>query len=85
MDGEGSAQKQGGAGVCNLLINGILAYFFYQYAYANEDVGECWATAGSTTPVGVETAGYKNVTAQFHSWFWWGFIINMVSIVVGVM
>ena len=46
MDQEGAAQKQGGAGAGNLIINAVLAYFFYQYAYVNPDVGECWATAG---------------------------------------
>ena len=85
MDSEGAAQKQGGAGAGNIIINAVLAYYFYQYAYANPDVGECWATAGQTTPLSVETAGYKNVTAQFHSWFYWGFIINIVSLVVGVL
>ena len=71
-------------GGLNIITYGIFAYYFYQYAYANPDAGECWATASSATPLSVETAGYKNVTAQFHSWFYWGFIINIVSVVLGV-
>ena len=26
-----------GVGCCNVIINGILVYFFYQYAYNNPD------------------------------------------------
>ena len=35
--------------IFNLVINGVLAYFFYQYAYRNPDLaehGSCWAADG---------------------------------------
>ena len=82
---EGQESKQAGTGAINLIINAVLAYYFYQYAYANPDEGQCWAAESSRTPVATETAGYTNVTANFHSWFFWGFIINIVSLVVAVL
>ena len=82
---EGQESKQAAGGGFNLIINAVLAYYFYQYAYANPDEGQCWAAENSRTPVATETAGYKNVTANFHSWFFWGFIINIVSLVVAVL
>ena len=30
------------------------------------------------------SADYKNVGAQFTSWFFWGFVINMIAILVAV-
>ena len=36
---ERSKQAKGTAGGCNLIINGVLAYFFYTYAYDNPDQG----------------------------------------------
>ena len=48
---EGQEGKQAGTGAINLIINAVLAYYFYQYAYKNEDVGECWAADGTNTPV----------------------------------
>ena len=82
---EGQESKQAAGGGFNLIINAVLAYYFYQYAYKNEDVGECWAADGANTPVSTQTAGYKNVSENFHSWFYWGFIINIVSLVVAVL
>ena len=48
---EGQESKQAAGGGFNLIINAVLAYYFYQYAYKNEDVGECWAADGANTPV----------------------------------
>ena len=45
--------------VFNLCINGVLCYFFYQYAYKNPDLaehGNCWAAddedGGSLVKIG---------------------------------
>ena len=35
-------------------------------------------------PSATEQAGYKNVTEQFVTWFYWGFIINVGAMVVAV-
>ena len=72
-------------GGCNLIINGVLAYFFYTYAYNNPDSGECWAMEGQDTPKTSATAGYINVSEQFHLWFWWGFIINIALCVLSLL
>ena len=91
-------QAAGGMGCYNLLCNGILAYFFYTYAYNNPDAatqGQCFASDSSDTPfdmtpdsitgaVPTPSADYANVGAQFTSWFFWGFVINMISIVMAI-
>ena len=68
----------------NIVFNGVLAYYFYQYAFNNPDDGSCWAIAGNNVPSATEQAGYKNVTEQFVTWFYWGFIINVGAMVVAV-
>ena len=82
---EGQERKHCGVGSVNLIINAALAYFFYQYAYNNPDEGQCWAHKNIRTPVATATVGYRNVSDNFHSWFFWGFIINIVSLVVAVL
>ena len=77
--------KAGQAGAGNLIVNGVLAYFFYTYAFNNPDAGECWAISTSQVPKAVETAGYKHVSAQFHTWFLWGFILNVAMLVMAVL
>ena len=81
---EGS-KGSGQTGACNLIINAVLCYFFYTYWQNNPDQGECWATATSTTPSATQQAGYEDVSAQFVTWFKWGFIINVVAIVLAVV
>ena len=55
------AKGSGGFGCCNLIINGVLAYYFYQYSYNNPDPGQCWATDG-TPASATERSGYTNVS-----------------------
>ena len=69
---------------CNLIINGTLAYFFYQYWKHNPDTGSCYASEFSQTPSATPMAGYTDVTANFLSWFKWGFILNVCSLVIAV-
>ena len=44
---ENKQQQQGGGGIVNIVFNGVLAYYFYQYAFNNPDDGSCWAIAGN--------------------------------------
>ena len=53
------AQGQMGAG--NLIVNGVLAYFFYTYAFSNPDAGTCWAKAGDTVGYAATKPGYSDV------------------------
>ena len=85
MDENQKAGQQAGGGVLNLIVNAVLAYYFYQYAYANPDQGECWAAKTSQVPSATATAGFTNVTENFHSWFNWGFYINILALVVGLL
>ena len=62
---ERSKQAKGTAGGCNLIINGVLAYFFYTYAYDNPDQGQCWASDSSNTASAIELPGYTEVSGQF--------------------
>ena len=82
---ERNKKANGAGGACNLLINGVLAYFFYQYAYKNPDQGQCWATDENHVASPVELPGYTNVSQQFETWFWWGFLINILCIVVACL
>ena len=59
---ENKRGTQAGGGGVNIIINGILAYYFYQYAFNNPDEGSCWASSGSRMPSAIEQGGYKNVT-----------------------
>ena len=42
-DYQRASQPSSSKGVINLLINGVMAYFLYQYSYKNPDQAECWA------------------------------------------
>ena len=35
-----------GGSVCNMSVNGVLAFFFYRYSFQNPDVGSCYAIVG---------------------------------------
>ena len=84
MDKAEDPKVHGTSAACSLIFNGVLCYFFYTYAYNNPDAGECWAIDGVDTPKTTETAGYTNVSNQFHLWFWWGFIINVMGLTMAV-
>ena len=55
-------KTNGAFGGCNLIINGVLAYFFYQYSYNNPDAGQCYAIDSTQTPSATAEAGYTNVS-----------------------
>ena len=78
-------ENAGKSGACNLIVNAVLCYFFYTYWQSNPDAGSCYAIETSTTPVAVATAGYADVSAQFATWFKWGFIINVAAIVLAIV
>ena len=90
MNYSGSNSKQQLVpGLSNIICSSIFAYFFYKYGWNNPDLaitGTCWATdaneVGSSIDLG---SGYKNVSDEFISWFQWGFIINMCTIVIGCL
>ena len=69
----------------NLLVGGILFYFFYKYWKQNPDLAvndgrECWATEGSFSATAESTGmGDINVTQQFLTWMMFGFILYLVS------
>jgi len=75
----------GQTGACNLIINAVLCYFFWTYWQNNPDQGACWASQTTTTPSATAQPGYTDVSAQFVTWFKWGFIINVVAIVLAVV
>ena len=45
MEMQANPKAQGVQGGGNIIINGVLAYFFYVYAFDNPDGNECWAIA----------------------------------------
>ena len=59
-------KQQAGPGACNLILNGVLCYFMYTYAFNNPDVEkngmECWASNGDNMGFGVDLNGRKNVS-----------------------
>ena len=61
-----------------LIVNSVLASYFYTYAYANPDEGSCYANgqgavaATSTTLTGEVT----NVSKELETWFMMGFILS---------
>lgn len=90
-----SEEKQSpGSAVCNLVINGVFAYFFYKYALNNPDQGSCFAKGGNETAYAeipmitsgsgedaTETPaeGFINVSMKFQTWFLYGFILNCIG------
>ena len=54
---------------CEIAINGVLAYFFYTYAWKNPDLArhpDCWAVDNDDNGFpGKLTDDYKNVSIQF--------------------
>ena len=51
-----------GGGLCNMTVNGVLAFFFFRYSFMNPDVGSCWAMVGKDTAKGSDTPGYTEVS-----------------------
>ena len=61
----------------------------YVYAFDNPDVAkngfECYASNGDNFGYGVDLGGRKNVSAEFITWFKFGFVINVAYLTVGVL
>ena len=58
MDGGRNRKKESlGSSICNLVIQSILGYYFYVYAFRNPDGSLCYASDGSTQVYG---SGYKS-------------------------
>ena len=86
-----------GAGCCTLVINGILAYFFYTYASTTDNpdgTTSCWAVEGTedvypdkaaATAASLGTADPVDVSAEMRSWFFTGFILMCASLSYVVM
>ena len=79
-----------GSGACTLVVNGIFAYFFYIYTFQNPDSGSCFAKEGNEAGYGevpsvtssegdTPQEGFIDVSAKFHTWFLYGFILNCVG------
>ena len=70
-----------GGGICNMGVNGIMAFFFYRYSFQNPDSGSCWAIVGDQRAKKEESPGYTDVSEQFHFWFLWGFMFNCAGLI----
>ena len=70
-------------GCCNLVINAVLAYFFWQYWQNNPDEGSCFANPTSYAPSAVKVDWrYTDVSGQWGQWFMWGLFLNIASIIL---
>ena len=83
-------KQQAGPGCCQLILNGILCYFMYVYAFDNPDVAnnggvECYASSVDNLGTALELNGRRNVSKEMMTWFKFGFIINVAYLVVGVL
>ena len=74
---EESKKPQPAATGCSLVVNAILAYIFYGYAYNNPDNSICVASE-SSVEVATQFSAYGdvNVTDQMILWFKMGFFLN---------
>ena len=66
-----------------LILNVILAYIFFTYAYQNPDEGQCWACLDLTSfsvSATMKDDYTINVAKQFKTWFRYGFILNVFLI-----
>ena len=84
-----------------LIYNGILAFFFYNFAFKNHDSGTCFAKEGNKIgfsvipvvkmndakgkPLNFPEDGYINVTESFHTWFFVGFILSCAGLGWAIM
>ena len=64
-----------------MVVNGVLAFFFFRYSFQNPDSGTCWAILGKEAAKGADTPGYTDVSEQFHFWLIWGFIFNCAGLI----
>ena len=72
-----------GSPICGILIIAILSGFFGSYAYNPPNPVNCFAGPDSTLISPVKTdLQPKNVTAEFHSFFQWMFVLYMIQLVV---
>ena len=53
MEMQSNPKQQGIQGGGNIIINGVLAYFFYVYAFQNPDNNQCFASPLNNTPSAV--------------------------------
>ena len=68
-------------GFCGMLFNTFLCILFYRYWEYNPDAGTCWANENTTLPRTTYQFGFVNVTDEFISWFKWGFILTLASVI----
>ena len=62
----------GPSACCNLIVAGIMSYFFYTYGWDNPDLekhGNCYARDDSDIGIGINGDGYDNISKQFVTWF----------------
>ena len=86
--------------VCNLVINGVFAYFFYKYAFLNPDEGSCFAKEGNETAYGeipmittgsgedatqTPEEGFIDVSKKFQTWFMYGLILNVIGMTQSIL
>ena len=85
----------GGAG---LIVNGVLAYFFYVYAFRNPDPISCFAKEGNKTAYdeiptvttsgalrGSLMKGFSDVQIQFMSWFYFSFALSVLGLLQSIL
>ena len=89
------------ADACNLIINSVMAFFFYTYAFNNPDFGACFAKTDSSFKIGKPTipvsvpstigsdavyaTGYVDVSIQFQLWFTYGFLLCCATMTFSVL
>ena len=77
-------------GLFHLIPNAVLCYFMYDYANSNPDVENtgyyCYAHEGSWIGyTGGAIPGSVAVTSEFLTWFKFGFILNVLYILIGLL
>ena len=72
-----------------LLLNGILAYFFFNYCFLNPDgypnLSDCHATYGIKYGFDHSSLADSKVAREFHAWLLLGLILNGICILYSIL
>ena len=86
MNGNQERKKESlGGSLCNLVLQAIMGYYFYIYAYRNLDKTTCFALDDSTDVYGTGSGDMTDVSGQFTLWFKIGFVIQCASMLCSVL
>ena len=71
---------------CNMLLQGVLGYFFFVYAYQNPDPDNCFAQGDIGYSYRTEDKMHQyNMAWRFRAWFNAGFIICASSLIYSLL